>query len=742
MDVPADRSTSTSALPVDPSLREAVRSPRRRRPTGAAPPLPYRLQSSGIRWLVAAVVLVGLTVAIFARGLRGPAVAVTVVDDAVVQWLASLVGPALVAPLRGLARIASWWVLWTLSYGLVLVLLVLRRWRHLIVWLVVSVLGDFLTFTLAMIARRPRPFGVELQTSWGGWAMPSVQVAYLTAGLMAVLYTLVPEGRWRNLGKWLVAALITLVALARMALGVDAPSDVLVGVGLGVALPLLLFRRFTPNEVYPVAYRQGRSAHLDVGGARGAAIRRALEDQLGLVVEEVKPFGLAGSAGSTPLRIKIKGDPPRQLFGKLYAQSHLRSDRWYKLGRELLYGRLEDEKPFNGVRRLVQQEDYALHKLHAAGLPSPAPFGFVELTPEREYLLVTEFFEGATELGEAEVDEGVIDDGLGIIRKLWDAGLAHRDIKPANLLVRDGHMLLIDVAFAEARPSPWRQAVDLANMMLCLALRSSPERVYRRALQYFTVEEITEAFAPLTLTGAGRSPLATLGLAMPSQLRGMLRAQGRDLYAEFIRLLPSPPRPIGMQRWSARRIGLWAAILALVALAALNPRHLFNNKDAVATPLGVKDAGCGDLEPLWLMAQSVPSASLIPCLQLVPADWKVAEVAVNNGRSVITLDHDRGGRAAMVVRLTAACDLAGATEVTSEQQGARRYLRVDRTSTEFSATRAYTFPGGCVTQRFRAAGPSAFRLSDTASTEFGFITREELRQALSQRSHGRLELDP
>jgi membrane-associated phospholipid phosphatase/tRNA A-37 threonylcarbamoyl transferase component Bud32 len=742
MDLPADRSRSTSAQPLHPTLREAVRSPRRRRPTGAAPPLPYRLQTSGVGWLVAAVVVVGLTLAIFAQGLRGPAVAITVMDDAVVGWLAGLVGPGLVAPLRGLARVASWWVLWTLSYGLVLVLLVLRRWRHLIVWLAVAVLGDFLTFGLATIARRPRPFGVELQTSWGGWAMPSVQVAYLTAGLMAVLYTLVPEGRWRNLGKWVVAGLITLVALARMALGVDAPSDVLVGVVLGVALPLLLFRRFTPNEVYPVTYRRGRSAHLDVGGPRGAAIRRALEDQLGLVVEEVKPFGLAGSAGSTPLRIKVKGDPPRQLFGKLYAQSHLRSDRWYKLGRELLYGRLEDEKPFHGVRRLVQQEDYALHKLHAAGLPSPAPFGFVELTPEREYLVVAEFFDGTVELGEAEVTDEVIDDGLRIIRKLWDAGLAHRDIKPANLLVRDGRMMLIDVAIVEARPSPWRQAVDLANMMLCLALRSSPERVYRRALQFFTVEEITEAFAPLSLAGAGRSPLATLGLALPSQLRGMLRAQGRDLYAEFVRLLPSPPRPIRMQRWSARRVGLWAAILALLVLAALNPRHLFDNEVAVATPLGVKDVGCADLEPLWLMAQSVPSASLIPCLQLVPVDWTVAEVAVNNGRSVITLDHDRGGRAAMVVRLTASCDLTGATEVTSEQQGARRYLRVDPNSTEFSATRAYTFPGGCVTQHFSAAGPSALRLSDTASTEFGFITRQELRQALSQRSHGRLELDP
>src|SRR5215207_6979097 len=248
MDLPADRSTPTSAPPIHPTLRKAVRSPRRRRPTGAAPPLPYRLQTSGIGWLVAAVVLVGLTLAIFARGLRGPAVAVTVVDDAIVGWLAGLVGPGLVAPLRGLARVGSWWVLWTLSYGLVLVLLVLRRWRHLLVWWVVVELGSFLTLGLAMIARRPRPFGVELQASWGGWAMPSVQVAYLTAILIGVLYTLVPEGRWRNLGKWLAAGLIILVALARIALGVDAPTDVLVGVVLGVTLPLLLFRRFTPNE--------------------------------------------------------------------------------------------------------------------------------------------------------------------------------------------------------------------------------------------------------------------------------------------------------------------------------------------------------------------------------------------------------------------------------------------------------------------------------------------------------------
>jgi tRNA A-37 threonylcarbamoyl transferase component Bud32 len=731
MDVPADRSSSTSAPPVHPSLRAAARSPRQRRPTGAPPPLPYRLQTSGVGWLVAAVVLVGLTLAIFGRGLRGPAVTATVIDDAIVAWLAGLAGPGVEPFLRGVARIGSWWVLYVASYGLLLALAVLRRWRHLIVLFIAVQIGSHLIVGLSILARRPRPFGVEQAASWGGWALPSIPVAFLTAILMGVLYTLVPEGRWRNTGKWVAAAVVAAVATAKMALGVLAPTDVLVGVGIGVTVPLLMFRRFTPNEVYPVTYRRGRSAHLDVGGARGQAIRHALADQLGLVVEEIKPFGLSGSAGSTPLRITVQGDPPRQLFGKLYAQSHLRSDRWYKLGRELLYGRLEDEKPFNTVRRLVQQEDYALSLMQRAGLPSPAPFGFVELTPEREYLLVAEFFAGAVELGEAEVDDQLIDDGLQIVRKLWDAGLAHRDIKPANLLVRDGRMLLIDVAFVEARPSPWRQAVDLANMMLCLALRSSAERVYRRALRHFSVEEITEGFA------------AARGLALPSQLRHMLRAQGRDLHAEFTRLLPTPPQPIRVQRWSGRRIALWAAILALVVLAATNTRFFLNNDDAVQTPLMIDDVSCTDLEPLWLMAQSVPSASLVPCVRSLPVGWSVGNVAVNNGRSVLTLDHDRAGDAALEVRLTAACDPAGAVEGPSPVAGMRHLQRTESSAGgAFVATWYDQFPGGCVTSRLHLTTDPDGEFAAQAPAVLGFTTREALRRALDERSDGRLSLDP
>ena len=68
--------------------------------------------------------------------------------------------------------------------------------------------------------------------------------------------------------------------------------------------------------------------------------------------------------------------------------NHVRADRWYKLGRQILYGRLEDEAPFSSVRRLVEYEDYALRLLRDAGIPTATPYGIVEITPEREYMLV------------------------------------------------------------------------------------------------------------------------------------------------------------------------------------------------------------------------------------------------------------------------------------------------------------------------------------------------------------------
>jgi membrane-associated phospholipid phosphatase/tRNA A-37 threonylcarbamoyl transferase component Bud32 len=548
--------------PVRTRSTRITRTGRRRRPSGEAPPLPRALVTGGY-WLAAT----GLVVLLWLVALASSTTSNYILgfDLSLLDWALRLRADALTDLMQTAHALGSRWTIRMLFWLTVLVLLVFRRFRHLFVFVgaVVGVIA--LSSLLAYLFMRPRPLGAEILGHWTGAAHPSRPVAVVTATLVGMLYSLVPAGRLRQLGKLVVAVLVAVLSLSLVYLAVHGPTDVVFGAIIGVTIPLVAFRMLAPNEVFPVTYRHGQTAHLDVGGRRGQAIHKALEDQLGIQVVELKPFGLSGSAGSTPLRVCVKGDPNSYLFAKLYAGSHLRADRWYKLGRTLLYGRLEDEKPFNTVRRLVQQEDYALRLMHGAGVRSPEPFGIVEITPEREYLVVTEFVDGAVEVGEAEVDEAIIDDGLRIIRRLWDAGLAHRDIKPANLLVRDGRVHLIDVFFTEVRPSPWRQAVDLANMMLVLATRSSCEQVHRRARLQFNDDEIAEAFA------------ATSGITMPSQLRKAMRDQGRDLHAEFLRLLPEWAPPVAIQRWSVRRVGLTIGVVLLALLALLTALSSFES---------------------------------------------------------------------------------------------------------------------------------------------------------------------
>ena len=529
-----------------PAPPEIHRVRMRRRPSGEPPPLPRHLNASGKWWLALSglvVVVVGVVV------VTGTATFIDLVDTRVLQAFAAVRTPWLtrVAEVSGvLATGAALYVIWVANW---LLLAGFRRWRHLFVLIGAGIVVVEIASGMASALQRPRPYDVEILGPWAGFSMPSLPMTVLSALLVSMAYSLIPAGRKRTIAKWVIAGLLVVTALSRLYLAQDHPTDVLAGVIFGVAVPLAAFRLLTPNDVYPVRYSRGRPAHLDVSGSRGEAIIRALQDQLGLIVSEVKPFGLAGSGGSTPMKITVKGDPDTYVFGKLYAATHVRSDRWYKLGRTLLYGRLEDEQPFHSVRRLVQYEDYVLRVLSDAGLPVAHPLGIVEITPEREYVLVAEFFDGACEIGEADIDDAIIDQGLSVVRRMWEIGLAHRDIKPANLLVHDGTLFVVDTAFAEVRPSPWRQAVDLANMMLVLGLRTSAEQVYARARRQFSDEEIAEAFA------------ATRGLTMPSQLRRMLRQQGKDLHGDFLRLLPYRLPPVRIQRWTWRRVVLTVATL-------------------------------------------------------------------------------------------------------------------------------------------------------------------------------------
>jgi tRNA A-37 threonylcarbamoyl transferase component Bud32 len=552
-------SIGTQTTPEPRGGRREVGPDVRRRPSGEAPPLPRELGRSGKFWLL----IVGYFVASFVGVLLFGSMARLYerADTAILRTLAEIRSDPLTTLMEGIALVASRWVLRILRWGTIAALLVVRRWRHLLVFIAAIIVEEAVSFGLTVFIHRPRPLDVVILGPWQGFSMPSRALASLAVTLVGMMYSLIPRGRWRDMAKWAIAGILGGVIIARAYLATEALSAAVFGAVLGVAIGLTAFRWFAPNDIFPVTYRRGKTAHLDVTGRRADAIKAAVKDQIGFTVLDIQPVGLEGSGGSTPLRMRVRApgqDDEMHLFAKLYAKNHVRADRWYKVGRTILYGALEDETPFKTVRRFVEYEDYTLRLMEDFGLPVPVPYGIVEITPEREYMIVMEFFDGATEIGEADIGDPVIEQGLVLIRDMWNEGLAHRDIKPANLMVRREELKLIDVFFVQVRPSPWRQAVDLANMMLVLALRSDAATVYEHALRYFTPDEIAEAFA------------ATRGVASPTQLRSMVKEDGRGLIEEFRALAPARA-PVRIQRWSLRRIGLTASVLVggLLALGLI-----------------------------------------------------------------------------------------------------------------------------------------------------------------------------
>ena len=696
---------------VRPSLPLAAPVGRRRRPSGEPPPLPRHIDATTRFYVGAVVATVVLgTVLRF----RPVLVAVTRVDLAVLRAIERLRVDPLTRAAVDIQDLGSALAVQLAALVTIAVLIAVRRFRHLAVYVGLLLFGLVVASTAVQWVGRMRPVGVTILGSWNGYAHPSLPLVGVGLVLAGAVYTLVPAGRWRDRAKIAAGSMLVILGVARLYVGVDHPSDVLAGLVLGWALPVVVFRLATPDEVFPVTYRGGRRAHLEVGGARGEAIVHALDQQLGLDVVAVEPFGQASSAGSTPVRLRVQQqDGESLLFGKLYAVNHLRADRWYKFTRTVLYGRLEDEKPFSSVRRLVEYEDHLLRLLRDAGLPTPKPYGFVEITPEREYLVVMEFFPGAVELDAAPAGDDVVDAGLEIVRQLWDAGVAHRDIKPSNLLVRDGRVFLIDVAFGTVRPTPWRQAVDLANMMLTLALASTPERVYERALQVFDANDIAEAFA------------ASRGVTIPSQLRTRLRADGRDLLTCFRRLAPQRP-VVPIQVWTVRRVAVTAGVLlaagvtTAVAVAALNRAWVPND----AAP------ACDDSERVAIVAQSVPSAAYLPCVGARPIGWSVRRFTVADGHTRVSLVSDRARSSPVRVELRQTCDVSRATPGPPRAAGVRTYRELVSISPRYAGTMFDVFPGGCVSYQYDFERGVHISLLEEMAESVQLVARRDVRADL------------
>jgi hypothetical protein len=146
-----------------------------------------------------------------------------------------------------------------------------------------------------------------------------------------------------------------------------------------------------------------------------------------------------------------------------------------------------------------------------------------------------------------------------------------------------------------------------------------------------------------------------------------------------------------------------------------------------------------------LMAQSVPTASWVPCLNPLPAGWHFTDMSARKGSARFFLDSDRNDMdspRAIEVLLTESCDTGGASPVPSDREGMDRFERVRQVSPTYDGSRFYVFEGGCITVVFTLSGDDRSEPLAVATQIIGAVPREDLQELVRADSGGRLELDP
>jgi hypothetical protein len=178
------------------------------------------------------------------------------------------------------------------------------------------------------------------------------------------------------------------------------------------------------------------------------------------------------------------------------------------------------------------------------------------------------------------------------------------------------------------------------------------------------------------------------------------------------------------------------AVVAGLLLSAQLAFGMFTPTESLVS--GTPSCGTDDL--MVLMAQTVPSATSVPCLASVPAGWELDGVHMSRGRGRFTISSDQGGHQTAEASLLppGECAVGDAVEAPSDVVGMRRYERPEQRPPDLRTTRYYVFEGGCVRYRFNFHGPANPALQASANSALSFQSRADL--VAEVRAHSGLRL--
>jgi hypothetical protein len=145
--------------------------------------------------------------------------------------------------------------------------------------------------------------------------------------------------------------------------------------------------------------------------------------------------------------------------------------------------------------------------------------------------------------------------------------------------------------------------------------------------------------------------------------------------------------------------------------------------------LGAETAAprCDDVERTAVVAQSVPTASLVPCTTELPPGWRVTDVEVRRGTTRLALLSDRSDDRRVEIVLVERCDVAGASPTPPRVDGARSYLTLTSVSPVYAGTAYDVFPGGCLVSRFAFPRGAHIPLMEELDGAVALVPRRELR---------------
>jgi hypothetical protein len=132
---------------------------------------------------------------------------------------------------------------------------------------------------------------------------------------------------------------------------------------------------------------------------------------------------------------------------------------------------------------------------------------------------------------------------------------------------------------------------------------------------------------------------------------------------------------------------------------------------------------CRSDSPTVLMAESVPSASLIPCVRVLPGGWTYRAFEANDTGSTFSLQESDLG-AVLEVRFTASCEPTGQPSQVDGFPTAKEYQSVEAGGARVLTVT--TFPGGCTRTALTFPAPPAASNVQTIHGALSFIPRTDV----------------